>query len=189
MLGRAARPQTKFSQVSAREKSISAHVPYIRHADDETLRTKEGFLVSCIKLDGFCFQTADQSEINLRLTCAQHLGARAQRQPLRALFPYHPSARFPPSYRRQFDNPILRRAQPTLYGEPVRQADVRQRSLSHHHSPGVSGQGRRDRRAAASGFESSRAAPAKTSTATRGASSRTPSPISSMRWSPMAPGC
>jgi type IV secretion system protein VirB4 len=73
MLGRAARPKTKFSEVAAREKSISAHVPYIRHADGETLRTKEGFLVSCIKLDGFCFQTADQSEINLRLSARNTL--------------------------------------------------------------------------------------------------------------------
>ena len=62
-----------FLEVAAREKSISAHVPYIRHADGETLRTKEGFLVSCIKLDGFCFQTADQSEINLRLTARNTL--------------------------------------------------------------------------------------------------------------------
>ena len=67
MLSRAARPPMKFSRVSAREKSISAHVPYVRHADEQTLRTKEGFLISIIKLDGFCFQTADQSEINLRL--------------------------------------------------------------------------------------------------------------------------
>ena len=73
MLRRAARPQMKFSPVAAREKSVSAHVPYVRHADEQTLRTKEGFLVSCIKLDGFCFQTADQSEINLRLSARNTL--------------------------------------------------------------------------------------------------------------------
>lgn len=73
MLRRAARPQMKFSPVTAREKSVSAHVPYVRHADEQTLRTKEGFLVSCIKLDGFCFQTADQSEINLRLSARNTL--------------------------------------------------------------------------------------------------------------------
>ena len=49
MLSRAARPPMKFSQVSAREKSISAHVPYVRHSDEQTLRTKEGFLISIIQ--------------------------------------------------------------------------------------------------------------------------------------------
>ena len=188
MLGRAARPQMKFSQVSAREKSISAHVPYIRHADDQTLRTKEGFLVSCIKLDGFCFQTADQSEINLRLTARNTL-VRALNDSRFALYSHIIRRAGSRRHPGQFRYRLLRGPQPTLHGEPVGQADVRQRSLSHHHSPGLSGQGRRDRRDAAGGSRNSRAAPVRIWTATQGANSRTPSPISSMRWSPMAPGC
>ncbi|SEF13277.1 type IV secretion system protein VirB4 [Rhizobiales bacterium GAS191] len=50
----------------ARERAIAEHVPYTRHVDDQTLRTKDGHLVTILKFDGFCFQTADQDDINLR---------------------------------------------------------------------------------------------------------------------------
>src|SRR3984957_16291258 len=57
-----------FGQVASREKSVSSHVPYLRHVNEQTLRTKDGLFLTSIKLDGFCFQTADQSEINQRLS-------------------------------------------------------------------------------------------------------------------------
>lgn len=61
----AAHKGLRFSAEIAREKSISKHVPYLRHVDDETLRTKEGMLVSVIRIDGFCHQTADQTFIDV----------------------------------------------------------------------------------------------------------------------------
>src|SRR5258708_26995740 len=57
-----------FGQIAAREKSVASHVPYLRHVNDQTVRTKDGLFLTTIKLDGFCFQTADHSEINQRLS-------------------------------------------------------------------------------------------------------------------------
>ena len=48
-----------------REKQVGSHVPYTRHVDEETLRTKDGMFLSIIKIDGFCHQTADQDDIDM----------------------------------------------------------------------------------------------------------------------------
>ncbi|WP_245449065.1 hypothetical protein [Phyllobacterium sophorae] len=78
VLQRAVRSSLKFGTVAAREKKISSHVPYVRHVDETTLRTKEGMILSILKIDGFCHQTADQSEIdmkaNVRNTLMRSLG-------------------------------------------------------------------------------------------------------------------
>ena len=126
-------------------------MPYVRHADEQTLRTKEGFLVSFIKLDGFCFQTADQSEINLRLSARNTL-VRALNDSRFALYSHIIRRQVPAVIPGIIRYRVLRGAQPALYGKPLRQADVRQRTLPHGHSPGFSGQGRRDRRDAARSF-------------------------------------
>ena len=60
----AVRQGLRFNREIAREKLVSRHVPYLRHVDEETLRTKEGMLVSIIRFDGFCHQTADQAFID-----------------------------------------------------------------------------------------------------------------------------
>ena len=73
MVARTLRKSLNNGAALGREAMIADHVPYLRHVDDQTLRTKEGFLLSAIKLDGFCFQTADQSEINLRLSARNTL--------------------------------------------------------------------------------------------------------------------
>ena len=39
-------------------------MPYSRHVDDETIGTKDGYVFQVLKVDGFAFETADQSEIN-----------------------------------------------------------------------------------------------------------------------------
>ena len=56
-----------FGAVSRRELPVSTHLPYTRHVDDWIVRTKTGLLMNFIKLDGFSFQTADWSEINVRM--------------------------------------------------------------------------------------------------------------------------
>ena len=66
MLARAIRSDLVLGREIGRERAISEHVPYLRHVDDQTLRMKDGHLVTFLKLSGFCFQTADQDMVNLR---------------------------------------------------------------------------------------------------------------------------
>ena len=43
MLARSVNSQLKYGQVAAREKSVAAHVPYIRHVDEQTFGPRRGF--------------------------------------------------------------------------------------------------------------------------------------------------
>jgi type IV secretion system protein VirB4 len=56
-----------FGAVARREEPVASHIPYTRHVDDQTIKTRDGLYVSILKLDGFCFETADMAEINARL--------------------------------------------------------------------------------------------------------------------------
>jgi type IV secretion system protein VirB4 len=103
-----ARPILKslqFGDVIGREKTLAEHIPYLRHVDDETLRLKEGQLIVCVKLDGFCFQTADQSEINLRLTARNTL-VRALNDSRFALYSHIIRRECPATIGGDFDNPF-----------------------------------------------------------------------------------
>ena len=64
---RALQDELTFGAVSRRELPVATHLPYTRHVDDWIVRTKTGLLMNFIKLDGFSFQTADWSEINVRM--------------------------------------------------------------------------------------------------------------------------
>ena len=64
---RALQDELTFGAVSRRELPVSTHLPYTRHVDDWIVRTKTGLLMNFIKLEGFSFQTADWSEINVRM--------------------------------------------------------------------------------------------------------------------------
>jgi type IV secretion system protein VirB4 len=68
MTNKYVRQRLKHGPVIARERSTTEHIPYTRHMDAEILRTKDGLLVGFIKLDGFCFETADMAEINTRMS-------------------------------------------------------------------------------------------------------------------------
>lgn len=59
--------ELKFGKQRKREASISQHVPYLRHVDDNVVVTKSGFLVAVIQLSGLPFQTLDQAELNNRM--------------------------------------------------------------------------------------------------------------------------
>lgn len=67
MVARAILDEMRYGAAARRERPVSSHVPYSRHVDDQTLRTKDGLLLTVLKLDGFCFETADMAEINLKL--------------------------------------------------------------------------------------------------------------------------
>ena len=88
---KAVRRDLRFGAEIGREKPISAHVPYLRHVDEETLRTKDGMLLSIIKIDGFCHQTADQQIIDVEATARNTLVTCTRRQPLCGLLAHCPA--------------------------------------------------------------------------------------------------
>ena len=49
-----------------REESVSRFIPYTRHVDETTIKTKDGYLLKIIKLEGLPFETVDQIDINQR---------------------------------------------------------------------------------------------------------------------------
>lgn len=62
----AARKHTRYGRCAAQEVPVSTFIPYTRHLDDTTLRTKEGDLLQIIRVSGLSFETADQAELNMR---------------------------------------------------------------------------------------------------------------------------
>ncbi len=66
MVASSLRADLRYGPVARREMGQAVHVPYLRHLDDQTILTKQGFLVSVLRLTGLCFQTLDQADINLR---------------------------------------------------------------------------------------------------------------------------
>ncbi len=61
-----AKKHMRFGQLAGTEQSISRFVPYTRHVDETTLKTREGYLLKVIKVEGLPFETADQIDINQR---------------------------------------------------------------------------------------------------------------------------
>jgi type IV secretion system protein VirB4 len=66
-VNKAVRPLLSFGAVASREKKIADMLPYLRHVDEQTIRAKDGMLMSFVRFDGYCFQTADQAAINQKL--------------------------------------------------------------------------------------------------------------------------
>ena len=64
---RALQDELTFGAVSRRELPVSTRLPYSRHVDDYIIKTNSGLLMTVIKLEGFSFQTADWSDINVRM--------------------------------------------------------------------------------------------------------------------------
>ncbi len=59
-------PLTPASDTWAKEQAAGVHLPYARHVDDVTLRTRDGLLMQTIRLGGLLFETADTDELNYR---------------------------------------------------------------------------------------------------------------------------
>lgn len=59
--------EMRYGAAAKRERSVAQHIPYSRHVDEHILRTKDGLLLSIIRLEGFCFETADMAEVNAKL--------------------------------------------------------------------------------------------------------------------------
>lgn len=67
MVARALLDELTFGAVSRRERPVASHIPYTRHVDDHIVRTRDGLVMTFLKLEGYSFETADVSEINARL--------------------------------------------------------------------------------------------------------------------------
>lgn len=52
--------------LAPREASVGSRLPYLGHADEATLRTRDGLLVQTLHLAGFPFETAPDEELNYR---------------------------------------------------------------------------------------------------------------------------
>ena len=59
--------------LAPREKKIGDRLPYDRHVDNVTIRTREGLLVQCVKVEGFAFETADDDELGYRKSLRETL--------------------------------------------------------------------------------------------------------------------
>ena len=62
----AKKQQMSLGTLARREESVSRFIPYTRHVDETTLKTKDGYLLKIIKIEGMPFETADQVDINHR---------------------------------------------------------------------------------------------------------------------------
>lgn len=67
MVARALFDELTFGAVSRRERPVASHIPYTRHVDDNIIKTRDGLVLTILKLDGYSFETSDMSEVNARL--------------------------------------------------------------------------------------------------------------------------
>jgi len=64
MLTTSKKNETLFGALARTEESISRFIPYTRHIDETTIKTKEGYLLKVIRIEGMPFETADQIDLN-----------------------------------------------------------------------------------------------------------------------------
>lgn len=50
----------KHGTTAALEAKVSQHVPYVRHLDESTIRTRDGYLLQVVEISGISFETDDQ---------------------------------------------------------------------------------------------------------------------------------
>ena len=65
-MARLAIKQTTRGKTTLTETPVSGFIPYSHHIDDHTIVTKDGYFLQVIRVDGFSFETADQTELNYR---------------------------------------------------------------------------------------------------------------------------
>ena len=66
MLKAAKKEDMRYGHVAKREISIESFIPYSRHLNDTTLKTKAGYLLKIIKVEGLPFETSDQVDLDSR---------------------------------------------------------------------------------------------------------------------------
>ncbi len=60
------RNKTKNQRIAEKEIGSSTFIPYLCHWNSETILTKKKELLQVIKIDGFSFETADDSDVDVR---------------------------------------------------------------------------------------------------------------------------
>lgn len=93
----------KYGSRAALEAPVARHLPFLRHADARTVVTKDGHFLSVVKVGGFCFQTADQAEIDMRLT-ARNTVIRAMNDSRFAVYSHIVRRQVLPTIGGDFDN-------------------------------------------------------------------------------------
>jgi type IV secretion system protein VirB4 len=63
---RSIRQELRFGREIARERGIARFVPYTAHVDPHTLRTKDGYWLQVVALEGLPFETLGASELDYR---------------------------------------------------------------------------------------------------------------------------
>lgn len=66
MFAAAKKDDTIFGRQARTEDSIGRFVPYTRLVDEDIIKTKEGYFLKIIKVEGMPFETADEIDINQR---------------------------------------------------------------------------------------------------------------------------
>ena len=92
-----------FGSVTAKEAIVSKHVPYIRHVEEDVVKTKDGHFLMVVKVGGFCFQTADQADIDMRLS-ARNVLMRAMNDSRFAVYCHTIRREVTPDIGGRFDN-------------------------------------------------------------------------------------
>lgn len=64
MLAVAKKNEMLLGALARTEESVSRFIPYTHHIDETTIKTKEGYLLKVIRLEGIPFETADQIDLN-----------------------------------------------------------------------------------------------------------------------------
>ncbi len=68
MFAAAKKDDTIYGRQAKVEDSVGRFIPYTRLVDEEIIKTKEGYLLKIIKIEGVPFETADEIDINQRKT-------------------------------------------------------------------------------------------------------------------------
>lgn len=107
MVARALLSELTFGRSADREPRLGVHIPYRRHVDDHVLKLADGQLMVAFRLEGFSFETADQSELNLRLLARNDL-IRTLGNSSFGLYSHIIRRPVTPELQAGFDNPFCR---------------------------------------------------------------------------------
>ena len=125
MVARALLDELTFGAVARRERPVASHVPYTRHVDDHIIKTRDGLVLTILKLDGYSFETSDMSEVNARLLGRNDV-VRTLANSRFALVGHIIRREVQPKIESTFDNPLCREID-ERYNAALSQApDVRQ---------------------------------------------------------------
>lgn len=57
----------KNGTIAAQEAKVAQHVPYVRHVDANTIRTRDGYMLQVVEVSGISFETDDQWHLDSKM--------------------------------------------------------------------------------------------------------------------------